>query len=83
MQHSLFPLLRLLEDFLVVEDEENNKIALSIREALPKAPKVQHQHNNGFKPREHKNNYEPRGSKQPAAEASQPKEHCHYRQSAI
>lgn len=54
-------------------DEENNKIALSIREALPKAPKTQNQ-NNGFKPREHKNNYEPRGAKQPTAEVSQPKE---------
>ena len=37
-------------------DEENKKIALSIREALPKAPRQQ----NNFKSREHKNNYEPR-----------------------
>ena len=43
-------------------DEESKKIALSIREALPKAPKTQHQQ--GFKPKEHKNNYEPRGAKQ-------------------
>lgn len=54
-------------------DEENNKIALSIREALPKAPRQQRQQN--FKPREHKNNYEPRGTKQHSNnEAQQPKE---------
>lgn len=53
-------------------DEETHKIALSIREALPKAPKASHQQN--FKPREHKNNYEPRGSRQSAGETAQPKE---------
>ncbi len=53
-------------------DEENNKIALSIREALPKTPKAQHQQ--GFKPKEHKNNYEPRAAKQSAGEAPQQKE---------
>ncbi len=40
-------------------DEENRKIALSIRDALPRANRPQQ----GFKPREHKNNYEPRGEK--------------------
>ncbi len=53
-------------------DEETKKIALSIREALPKAPKAQRQQS--FKPREHKNNYEPRGTKQPSDDAAQPKE---------
>ncbi len=43
-------------------DEENKKIALSIRDALPKPQRPQHQQNN--RPREHKNNYEPRGAKQ-------------------
>ena len=33
-------------------DEENRKIALSIRDALPKPPKAQQ----SFNPREHKNN---------------------------
>ena len=46
-------------------DEENKKIALSIRDALPKAPRQQN-----FKPREHKNNYEPRGAKQSAADTA-------------
>ena len=50
-------------------DEENKKIALSIRDALPKAPRQQN-----FKPREHKNNYEPRGAKQSAADTVQPKD---------
>ena len=40
-------------------DEENRKIALSIRDALPRANRPQQ----GFKPREHKNHYEPRGEK--------------------
>lgn len=42
-------------------DEGNKKIALSIREALPRPQRAQHQQDNRF--REHKNNYEPRGSK--------------------
>lgn len=50
-------------------DEENKKIALSIRDALPKAPRQQN-----FKPREHKNNYEPRGAKQSAADTAQTKD---------
>ena len=50
-------------------DEENKKVALSIRDALPKAPRQQN-----FKPREHKNNYEPRGAKQSAADTAQPKD---------
>ena len=49
-------------------DEENRKIALSIRDALPKANRPQQ----GFKPREHKNNYEPRGEK--TSDSSQSKE---------
>lgn len=49
-------------------DEENRKIALSIRDALPRANRSQQ----GFKPREHKNNYEPRGEK--TSESSQSKE---------
>ena len=51
-------------------DEENRKIALSIRDALPKPPKAQQ----SFKPREHKNNYEPRGARPSAADPAQPKE---------
>lgn len=50
-------------------DEENKKIALSIRDALPKAPRQQN-----FKPREHKNSYEPRGAKQSAADTAQPQD---------
>lgn len=46
-------------------DEENRKIALSIRDALPKPQRPQHQLNN--KPRDHKSNYEPRGAKQSLA----------------
>lgn len=49
-------------------DEENRKIALSIRDALPRATRPQQ----GFKPREHKNNYEPRGEK--TSDSSQSKE---------
>lgn len=49
-------------------DEENRKIALSIRDALPRANRPQQ----GFKPREHKNNYELRGEK--TSESSQSKE---------
>ena len=49
-------------------DEKNKKIALSIRDAQPRVNKPQQ----GFKPREHKNNYEPRGEKQ--AEAAQSRE---------
>ena len=49
-------------------DEENRKIALSIRDALPRANRPQQ----GFKPREHKNNYEPRGEK--TSDSSQSKE---------
>ncbi len=49
-------------------DQETNKIALSIREALPKAPKAQHQQN--FKPKEHKNNYEPKAKQ--SDEAAEP-----------
>ncbi|GFI61186.1 general stress protein 13 [Clostridiales bacterium] len=53
-------------------DTENKKIALSIRDALPKPPKAHNQQ--GFKPREHKNNYEPKDSRQPAGETAQSKE---------
>ena len=49
-------------------DEENRKIALSIRDALPRANRPQQ----GCKPREHKNNYEPRGEK--TSDSSQSKE---------
>ena len=49
-------------------DEENRKIALSIRDALPRANIPQQ----GFKPRENKNNYEPRGEK--TSDSSQSKE---------
>ena len=49
-------------------DEENRKIALSIRDALPRENRPQQ----GFKPREHKNNYEPRGEK--TSDSSQSKE---------
>ena len=49
-------------------DEENRKIALSIRDALPMSNRPQQ----GFKPREHKNNYEPRGEK--TSDSSQSKE---------
>ena len=42
-------------------DEVNKKIALSIREALPKPPRTQHQQDNRF--REHKNNYESKGTR--------------------
>ena len=51
-------------------DEENKKIALSIREALPKAPRQQ----NNFKSREHKNNYEPRNRQNSGNDAAQAKD---------
>lgn len=51
-------------------DEENKKIALSIRDALPKAPRPQQ----NFRPREHKNNYEPRSMKQTAPDTEYQKE---------
>ena len=51
-------------------DEENKKIALSIRDALPKAPRQQQ----NFRPREHKNNYEPRAAKQTVSEMETPRE---------
>lgn len=51
-------------------DEENKKIALSIREALPKAPRQQ----NNFKSREHKNNYEPRNRQNSSNDAAQAKD---------
>ena len=51
-------------------DEENRKIALSIRDAMPKAPRNQQ----GFKPREHKNNYEPEAARQFADEPERPKD---------
>lgn len=50
-------------------DNENNKISLSIRDALPKEERRQH-HN--FKPRENKNNYEPKTTKQLSNEYFQP-----------
>ena len=51
-------------------DEENKKIALSIREALPKAPRQQ----NNFKSIEHKNNYEPRNRQNSGNDAAQAKD---------
>ncbi len=42
-------------------DAETNKISLSIREALPPAPRPARPQQNSFKPREQKNNYESRG----------------------
>lgn len=52
-------------------DEESGKISLSIKETLPPPEKPQKPYNN-FKNREYKNNYENRGSNNPANEYFNP-----------
>lgn len=52
-------------------DTETNKISLSIREALPPAPRPARPQQN-FKPREQKNNYENRGQRPHNNDSQQP-----------